>query len=85
LRLRIYTKIYSPELHTTLERILRRNSQKNQTPESMRYSIAAVLATFLAGQAVAVSIKHGHQNLHTKKAAQPSAIEVCVKQDTPWI
>jgi len=44
----------------------------------MRCSIAAVLATFLAGQAAAVSIKHGHQHLHTKKEAQPSPMEVGV-------
>jgi len=41
----------------------------------MRYSIAAVLATFLAGQAAAASLKHGHQHLHTKKEAKPSAME----------
>ena len=48
----------------------------------MRYSIAAVLATLLAGQAAAASIKHGHQHLHTKKEAQPSAMELYVAQDT---
>jgi len=43
----------------------------------MRCSIAAVLATFLAGQAAAASL-HGHQHFHTKKEAQPSAMEVGV-------
>lgn len=47
----------------------------------MRCSIATVLATFLAGQAAAASIKHGHQHLHTKKEAQPSAAEVYVKRN----
>jgi len=43
----------------------------------MRCSTAAVLATFLAGQAAAASL-HGHQHFHTKKEAQPSAAEVGV-------
>jgi hypothetical protein len=66
-------------------------SKRNETfaekhqPENMRYSIAAVLATLLAGQAVAVSLKHGHQHLHTKKEAQPSAMEVYVTKGSQSI
>jgi hypothetical protein len=47
----------------------------------MRCSIVTVLATLLAGQAAAASIKHSHQHLHTKKEAQPSAAELYVKRN----
>ena len=70
----------SPELLTNLKRILHRKTAERLS-ENMRYSIAAVLATLLAGQAAAASIKHGHQHLHTKKEAQPSAMELYVAQD----